>query len=74
MSYNIFVVEKIIILMCLLTGHSNRSISERWQHSPSTISAALYEVIEVILKKGMVDFLMIPPDPEVQLILRLVAI
>lgn len=67
MSHNISVVEKVIILTWLLSGHSNTSIAERWQHSPSTISAALHEVIDVILKKDMIDFLMImiPPYQEV---------
>jgi hypothetical protein len=38
-------VTKFLILMTLLSWHSNRTIAGCWQHSPSTISAALYEVI-----------------------------
>jgi hypothetical protein len=43
----------------------------------STISAVLHEVIDSFLKKDMVDFLMIPPNPEeipmeIKVILRFV--
>jgi hypothetical protein len=48
----------------LLSGHSNRTISEHWLHSSSLNSAVLREVIDIFLRKDMVDFQMIPPDPE----------
>ena len=53
-----------MILKTLLSGHSNKTIAECWQHSPSTISAVLHEVIDIFLRQDMVDFLMILPDPE----------
>ncbi len=63
-SHKIFAGEKVMILMTLLSGHSNRTIAEHWQHSPSTISAVFHEVIDIFLRKDMVDFLMTPLDPE----------
>ncbi len=53
-----------MILKTLLSGHSNKTIAECWQHSPSTISAVLHEVIDFFLWEDIVDCLMIPPDPE----------
>lgn len=41
--------EKTFIFLSLLTGHSNRDIAERWQHSGSTISKAVHEVADAIL-------------------------
>ena len=52
-----------MILISLFGGNSDRTIAERWYHSPSTISASLHEVIDLFLKKELIDFLMIPPDP-----------
>jgi hypothetical protein len=63
-SRNISIGEKVMIFMNLLIGHSNRSIAERWQHSPSTISAVLHQVIDTLLKKEIADFLMVKCDPE----------
>jgi hypothetical protein len=63
-SQKISAGDKVMILMTLLFGQSNKTIAERWQHSPSTISAVLHEVIDIFLRKDIVDFLMIPPDPE----------
>jgi hypothetical protein len=55
---------KVIIFMTLLSGNINRTIVEWCQHRPSTILAIFHEVIDIFLKKDMVDCLMIPPDSE----------
>jgi DNA-directed RNA polymerase specialized sigma24 family protein len=36
--------EKIMILLHVLRGYTNRETAERWQHSGSTISEAVHEV------------------------------
>lgn len=42
--------EKIMILIDALCGWSNRTIAERWQHSGSTISICIQDVIRALLK------------------------
>ena len=41
--------EKLLMFIHVLVGQSNRQISERWQHSGSTVSLALHEVADSIL-------------------------
>lgn len=42
--------EKLMILINACCGHSNRLMNERWQHSGSTISEVIHEVVFSILK------------------------
>jgi hypothetical protein len=44
--------EKCMIFLFLLTGRDNRNISERWQHSGSTISLIIHEVAYAIMSIG----------------------
>ncbi len=53
-SHKIFTGEMFVVMMTLLCGHFNRTIAERWQHSPSTVSASLHDVIDVFKKKDVV--------------------
>ena len=49
-SYYITAGEKLMIYMHVLTGFSVRQIGVRWQHSTSTISSILDEVIFAIMR------------------------
>ena len=42
--------EKLMILINACCGHNNRLMNERWQHSGSTISEVIHEVVFCILK------------------------
>jgi hypothetical protein len=46
--------ENVMILISLLYGHSNRTITEHWQHISFTILASLHEAIDIFLKKHMI--------------------
>jgi len=47
-SISISAGQKVMILIHALTGHSNRESAERWQHSGSSISAIIHEVVEAM--------------------------
>jgi hypothetical protein len=47
-SHKISAVEKVLILMASLSGNLNRITAEHWQHSLSTISAVIHEVIDIL--------------------------
>ena len=51
--------EKLLILIPVLVGHTNRSVNERWQHSGSTISLVVHEVATVM--KLCKQYLIVPP-------------
>jgi len=42
--------EKLMILIHACCGHSNRLMNERWQHSGSSISDFIHQVVDSILK------------------------
>ena len=56
---NICLGEKVMIFMSLLCGCSNRMLAERWQHSPSTISAVIHEVLGIVTSDAVTKFLMV---------------
>jgi hypothetical protein len=47
---HICAVQKIFIYIAAITGHSNREIQERYQHSGDTISLAIHPVCEAVLR------------------------
>jgi len=42
--------QKVMIFIQALIGHSNRQSAERWQHSGSTISVILHEVVDSLYR------------------------
>ena len=42
--------DKLMILIHALVGFSNRQLTERWQHSGSTISLYIHETITAMLQ------------------------
>ena len=43
-SFKIFAVQKKMIFIHIVVGHSNRQTAGRWQHSGRTISIVVHEV------------------------------
>ena len=54
--------QKILIFIFILTGHTQRDTSHRWQHSLSTISSIIHDVAESILSSH--DDFIITPRPD----------
>ena len=42
--------QKLMILIYVLRGHTNRETAERWQHSGSTISELVHEVSDCLIR------------------------
>jgi hypothetical protein len=55
-SMYISVGEKVMILIYVLRGHTNRETCERWQHSGETISKIVHEVSDALLGCGYVIY------------------
>lgn len=48
-SMYICVGQKLMILIYVIRGHTNRETAERWQHSGATISTIVHEVSNCLL-------------------------
>ena len=46
---NICTGEKLMIFLFIITGNSNRTAQERWQHSGETITRVLYEAMNALM-------------------------
>jgi hypothetical protein len=60
---NICTGEKLFIFLFIISGNSNRTTQERWQHSGETISRTLHEVAAAILE--LKEIISKPPGMEV---------
>ena len=48
--------QKIMVLVQVLRGYTNRQIKERWQHSGSTISKIIYEASDALIRCSGIVF------------------
>ena len=60
-SLSICAGQKVMIFIHALVGHSNRESAERWQHSGSSISTVIHEVVEAMYE--CTDIFFIRPSP-----------